>query len=90
VISVDTAMTARDQLDRKIAVFSHRDLGFKVARLQRLPSSDILVSANHTVLPVDVSDQSKWKAIGQVVWWISKDAHTESAAKSKTATDAKP
>lgn len=74
IISVDTAVTAREQLDKKLAVFSHRDLGFKVARLQRLPSSDILVSANHEYLPVDVSDASRWKVLGQVMWWISRDA----------------
>jgi transcriptional regulator with XRE-family HTH domain len=74
VISVDTAMTDRSQLNKKLVVFSHRDLGFKVARLQRLPSADILVSANHNCLPVDVSDQSKWKAVGAVVWWVSRDA----------------
>jgi len=73
VIAVDTAMTDRSQLNKKIVVFSHRDLGFKVARLQRLPSGDILISANHNCLPVDVSDQSKWKAVGAVVWWVSRD-----------------
>jgi phage repressor protein C with HTH and peptisase S24 domain len=73
IIAVDTAVTERDALDQRLAVFSHRDLGFKVARLQRLPSSDILVSANHKYMPVDVSDQSKWKVIGAVVWWVSKD-----------------
>jgi transcriptional regulator with XRE-family HTH domain len=73
IIAVDTAVTERGDLDGKIALFSHRDLGFKVARLQRLPASDILVSANHKCLPVDVSDQSKWKAIGAVLWWVSQD-----------------
>jgi transcriptional regulator with XRE-family HTH domain len=73
IIVVDTAVIDRDQLHQKLSVFSHRDLGFKVARLQRMPSSDILVAANHRCLPVDVTDLSKWKAIGAVLWWISKD-----------------
>ena len=73
IIAIDTAVTERADLDQKLTVFSHRDLGFKVARLQRLPSSDILVSANHIYLPVDVSDYSKWKAIGAVLWWVSQD-----------------
>jgi transcriptional regulator with XRE-family HTH domain len=73
VLCVDTAVTDRNQLDQKIAVFSHRDLGFKVARLRRLPSSDILVSANHSCMPVDVTDPSKWRAVGEVIWWVAKD-----------------
>lgn len=73
ILAIDTAVLERADLDKKIAVFSHRDLGYKVARLQRLPGSDILVSANHTCLPVDVTDQAKWKAVGHVLWWISQD-----------------
>jgi transcriptional regulator with XRE-family HTH domain len=75
IVAVDTAVTERGQVDQKLTVFWHRDLGFKVARLQRLPASDILVSANHNFLPVDVSDPSKWKLIGEVLWWFSKDSH---------------
>jgi transcriptional regulator with XRE-family HTH domain len=86
IIAVDTAVTDRGQLDKKLAVFSHRDLGFKVARLQRLPASDILVSANQKYLPVDVSDQSKWKAVGVVVWWVSRDPLPNGSTNDKPAT----
>lgn len=37
VMAVDTGITDRALLDKKLPVFSHRDLGFKVARLQSLP-----------------------------------------------------
>jgi len=73
ILCVDTAVTDRNQLDQKIAVFSHRDHGFKVARLRRLASADILISSNENCMPVDVSDPSKWKAVGEVVWWVSRD-----------------
>lgn len=84
ILCVDTAVRDRSQLDYKIAVFSHRDHGFKVARLRRLPSSDILVSANDSCMPVDVTDPSKWKAVGEVVWWVSRDtlAQREKASNS--------
>lgn len=74
ILCVDTAVADRERLDKCIAVFSHRDHGFKVARLRRLSSSDILVSANQNCLPVDVTDTSKWKTVGEVVWWVSRDA----------------
>jgi phage repressor protein C with HTH and peptisase S24 domain len=73
ILFVDTAVTDRDLLDRKIVVVSHRDLGFKVARLQRLEGTDLLVSANHRYLPLDVSNASKWKVFGEVLWWVSRD-----------------
>jgi SOS-response transcriptional repressor LexA len=85
ILAVDTGMTDRDELNKKLAVFSHRDHGFKVARLQRLPNSDILISANHNDLPVDVTDQAKWKVVGLVMWWVSKDALPQNGGNSEPA-----
>jgi SOS-response transcriptional repressor LexA len=87
IIAVDTAVSDRSDLDQKLAVFSHRDLGFKVARLQRLPSSDILVSANHAYMPVDVTDQSKWRVVGQVLWWVSKDPMLTPASMQRNKSE---
>jgi transcriptional regulator with XRE-family HTH domain len=74
ILFVDTAATDRDRLHQRIAVVSHRDLGFKVARFQRISESDLLVSANHKYPPLDVSNSAKWKIFGEVLWWVSKDA----------------
>jgi transcriptional regulator with XRE-family HTH domain len=73
ILFVDTSMTDRDKLNQKIVVVAHRDLGFKVARLQRLSGADLLISANHNYLPLDVSNASKWKVFGEVLWWVSRD-----------------
>ncbi len=73
ILFIDAASTDRDQLNEKLVVVSHRDLGFKVARFQRLAGSDLLVSANPKYLPLDVSNATKWKIFGEVLWWISKD-----------------
>jgi transcriptional regulator with XRE-family HTH domain len=85
IITVDTAVTDRAQLDKKLTVFSHRDLGFKIARFQRLPSSDLLISANHRLLPVDVSNASKWKVLGEVMWWVSHDKIPAPEENSKSS-----
>ncbi len=73
ILFVDTASVERERLNQKIVVVSHRDLGFKVARFQRLANADVLISANHKYLPLDVSNASKWKFFGEVLWWISRD-----------------
>jgi len=73
ILFVDTAATDREILNQQITVVSHRDLGFKVARLQRLANSDLLVSSNHKYVPLDISNASKWKIFGQVLWWVSRD-----------------
>ena len=76
IVCIDTAVATRELLDKKVCIFFHRDLGYKVARLRRLPSSDVLVSANHNCMPVEVTDSSKWKAVGEVIWWLAKDPST--------------
>lgn len=73
ILFIDTAVTDRGYLNEKLVVVAHRDLGFKVARLQRLAGSDLLVSANPKYLPLDVSNATKWKIFGEVLWWVSKD-----------------
>jgi len=78
ILFVDTAATDRDQLNQKLVVVAHRDLGFKVARFQRLSGSDLLVSANPKCLPLDVSNATRWKIFGEVLWWLSKDSKEDS------------
>jgi transcriptional regulator with XRE-family HTH domain len=73
ILFVDRASTDRDRLNQRIAVVSHRDLGFKVARFQRIAGSDLLVSANYQCPPLDVSNSTKWKFFGEVLWWVSRD-----------------
>lgn len=78
ILFVDTNSTDREQLNQKLVVVAHRDLGFKVARFQRLTGSDLLVSANPKYLPLDVSNATKWRLFGEVLWWVSKDAKSDS------------
>ena len=73
IVMIDTASNQRDVLDRKIVVVSHRDVGFKVARLQRISQSYLLVSANHRCMPIDVTNATQWKVLGEVLWWIVHD-----------------
>ena len=81
IIFIDTAVKDRDRLDQRITLVSHRDLGFKVARFQRISGSDLLVSANSKFAPVNVSNASKWKIFGEVLWWVSRDPESHPAEK---------
>jgi len=74
ILFVDSAMKDREHLHQRIAVVAHRDLGFKVARFQHISGSDFLVSANYKYPPLEVSNASKWKIFGEVLWWISRDS----------------
>ncbi|HLJ79130.1 MAG TPA: XRE family transcriptional regulator [Acidobacteriaceae bacterium] len=77
LVFVDTACTDRDKLHQRLTVVSHRDLGYKIARFQRISGADLLVSANHKYAPLDVSNASKWKVFGEVLWWISRDGEAK-------------
>jgi transcriptional regulator with XRE-family HTH domain len=78
ILFVDTAIKERDHLHQRIAVIAHRDLGFKVARFQRIAGSDLLVSSNFKILPLNVTNASKWKIFGEVLWWVSREPAPES------------
>jgi phage repressor protein C with HTH and peptisase S24 domain len=73
IVAVDMHIAERNNLAGKIVLASHRDLGFKIARLQRLPSADILVSTNHQYAPLDITNDPQWKIVGHVLWWTSRD-----------------
>lgn len=78
LVFVDTAMTDREKVHQRLTVVSHRDLGYKIARFQRISGADLLVSANHKYAPLDVSNASRWKVFGEVLWWISRDGEAKS------------
>lgn len=80
ILFIDSAMKDRERLHQRITVVAHRDLGFKVARFQHMSGSDFLVSANYKYPPLDVSNASKWKIFGEVLWWISRDGAPEQNA----------
>jgi len=80
ILFVDTAAKDRDRLHQRIVVASHRDLGFKVARFHRIGKCDLLVSANHKFPPVDVSNSTRWKIFGEVLWWISRETEVRPAS----------
>ncbi len=73
ILCVDTGVSDRDQLRGRLVVFSHRDLGFKVARFQRVGGADVLISANHRYAPIDVTNAAKWKSFGEVLWWVTRE-----------------
>jgi phage repressor protein C with HTH and peptisase S24 domain len=77
ILFVDTENVDREKLQQRIVVVSHRDLGFKVARFQHVGGVDLLVSANHKCVPVDVSNASKWRIFGEVLWWVSRETIPE-------------
>ncbi len=81
ILFIDPAIKDRDRLHQRIAVAAHRDLGFKVARFQRISGSDLLVSASYKFVPVNVSNASKWKIFGEVLWWVSRDPESQPTDK---------
>jgi transcriptional regulator with XRE-family HTH domain len=83
ILFVDTAIKERDRLHQRISVVAHRDLGFKVARFQRISGADLLISANYKFLPVNVTNASKWRIFGEVLWWISRDPESSGKAAQR-------
>ena len=72
VIIVDTAKKDSADLDRKVVVASHRDHGLRVAWLNRVGTSELLVSENRQYQPAEVTGKSPWSILGEVIWWMTR------------------
>jgi transcriptional regulator with XRE-family HTH domain len=71
VIIVDTSSKDPLHLDRKVVVASHRDHGLRVAWLNRVGSTEVLISENNQYPPADMAGKNPWAILGEVIWWIT-------------------
>ena len=70
IVFVDSAETTRNLAYGAIVVMCHRELGFRIGRLQRYGGADFLIFANSQSPALNVNPSFKWGLAGRVLWWI--------------------
>lgn len=70
VVCIDRAEQSADRLNGKIVVVCHPNQGYRVARLQRRNSHEILAPENKNYLMFTFEDG--WQLEGKVLWWITR------------------
>jgi DNA-binding XRE family transcriptional regulator len=71
ILAVDSLQTDRAELDGKIVVATHEEIGLSVSRLRRYDGLEVLESENRAYEPVLLGKNSGWRIVGKVLWWIS-------------------
>jgi SOS-response transcriptional repressor LexA len=72
IVAVDRSQTDPDELNQKIVVAGHRDLGLFLARFISADGVQLLESENREFSPLTVEKDRKWQIVGKVLWWIRK------------------
>jgi SOS-response transcriptional repressor LexA len=72
IVAVDASQTNPKELNRKIVVAWHREIGLSLARFIAADGVQLLESENRDYGPVMVEKDRKWQIVGKVLWWIRK------------------
>jgi len=71
-VAVDSSQIDLKNLDGKIVIAWHKDVGLAIARFRRYDHTDVLVPENSTYSSVTISAKQPWKIIASVLWWLGK------------------
>jgi len=71
ILAVDSSQTDRAQLDGKIVIAWHKDMGLTVSRLERYGQTEVLQPENREYQSI-VLQTTGWKILARVLWWVGK------------------
>jgi len=72
ILAVDSSQTEPSQLNDKIVIAWHKDLGLMVTRLQHYDHTEVLQPENKAYESIVLNAQHKWKILAKVLWWMGR------------------
>jgi len=72
IVAVDTAQAYSPNLDGKLVLAWHTEMGLMVSRLQRYDHTEVLLPENKEYESIVMDDKHNWKILAKVLWWIGK------------------
>ena len=72
ILVVDSSQTYVPELNGKIVIAWHKDMGLMVSRLQNYDHTEVLQPENAEYKPILLNNKHKWKILAKVLWWIGK------------------
>jgi SOS-response transcriptional repressor LexA len=72
ILVVDSSQTSLSDLNGKIVIAWHKDMGLMVSRLEHYDHTQVLLAENKEYEPIVLNNKSKWKILAKVLWWIGK------------------
>ena len=72
ILAVDSSRTDLSELNGKVVIAWHKDLGLMVSRLLRYDHTEVLQPENKDFKSIVLNNKNKWKILAKVLWWIGK------------------
>jgi SOS-response transcriptional repressor LexA len=73
ILAVDSLQTDPAELNGKVVIACHNDMGLMVSRFHRYDHTEVLQPENREHPPIVLSNKNGWKIFGKVLWWIGKE-----------------
>ena len=72
ILAVDSSQSDLSELNGKVVIAWHKDMGLMVSRLQHYDHTEVLQPENKESAPIVLNNKHKWKILAKVLWWIGK------------------
>jgi len=72
VLAVDSSQTDHSELNDKVVIAWHKDMGLMVSRLHHYDHTEVLQPENKEYESIVLNNKHKWKILAKVLWWIGK------------------
>jgi len=72
ILAVDSSQTDTLELNSKVVIAWHKDMGLMVSRLQHYDHTEVLQPENKEYESIVLNNKHKWKILAKVLWWIGK------------------
>jgi SOS-response transcriptional repressor LexA len=73
ILAVDSSQSDHGDLNGKIVIAWHKDIGLTVSRFRQYDHTEVLHPENPRYESVTLDAKNKWKILAKVLWWIGKD-----------------
>jgi len=70
ILAVDSSQTDPSELNDKVVIAWHRDMGLMVSRLHHYDHTEVLQPENKEYGSIVLNNKHKWKIFAKVLWWI--------------------
>ena len=71
-VAVDSSQIGLSDLDGRIVIAWHKDVGLTISRFRRYDHTEVLVSENPEYGSITISATQPWKIVATVLWWLGK------------------
>jgi len=72
VVAVDSSQIDSNNLNGKIVIAWHKDVGLTISRFRRYDHTEVLVSENPEYEAITISSTQPWKIVATVLWWLGR------------------